>query len=509
MRSRNVLYSLISSVILQLILTFSNFWVINLMIVTYGSEVNGLNATIQQIINYIFLVEVGIALTAIQALYKPLAQNNWRDINGILSATKQLYIKSGFFFVGILLFICFIFPYLLDTEIPNINISILLFVMAGGSIVEFFLNGKLRVLLMGDQKSYVVNLFQILYLLVSTLLKVILINTGFHYIIVQAVGVLAVLIRYYFTKFYILRKYPLLSYNEKPINDSLKNRWSVLYHQISGLIVFGSPVIIVSIFIGLKEASVYAIYNIVFSALIMIITMFSKSTVASFGNLLSTVNSDKVKSIFFNYQILFFSFGTWLYTVAYVMVDPFITLYTSGVDDIVYNDKLLAILFIIIGILNIFRVPNNTLIEASGHYKQTRNRAITEAIINLTASLIFVEIFGIYGVLLGSLCSYLYRSLDIVFYSSKHILGISPMITFRLFTPGLITGVLSVMIITRLVNFKIDTWYYWILSTSVLSLIVGILILGINSIIHKDFRKDLCKRINSLLGRSKVKLNSQ
>ncbi len=121
MRSRNVLYSLISSIGYQIVLILSNFIVIRLMINTYGSEVNGLNASIQQLINYINIVEAGIALTAIQSLYKPLSKNDWLSINDILTATKKLYTKSGIIFIGISLIVSIVYPHILETEILNIN----------------------------------------------------------------------------------------------------------------------------------------------------------------------------------------------------------------------------------------------------------------------------------------------------------------------------------------------------------------------------------------------------
>ena len=227
--------------------------------------------------------------------------------------------------------------------------------------------------------------------------------------------------------------------------------------------------------------------------------MFSKSTVSSFGNLISIENSDKLRDVFLRYQVLFYAFGTWLYTVAYIMINPFIKLYTSGVNDTAYSDSLLAVLFTIIGILNMIRVPNNTMIEASGHYKQTQNRAFTEAVINISISLIFVQIVGIYGVLIGSLCSYIYRSLDIIIYSSKHILGINSKITFILLSPNLLISTLVVLSISNFVNLQVATWYDWIKYASIISVVTGCIILILNNIIHKGFIKNTAYSLKSLI----------
>ena len=62
-----------------------------------------------------------------------------------------------------------------------------------------------------------------------------------------------------------------------------------------------------------------------------------------------------------------------------------------------------------------------TIICAAGHYKETRYQAILEAVINITVSLGLVWKFGMAGVLLGTVCSYGYRSFEIVFYTSRHL----------------------------------------------------------------------------------------
>lgn len=494
MRSKNVFFSLTTSIVYQIVLIISNFIIVRLMISTYGSEVNGLNSSIQQLINYINIVEAGIALTAIQSLYRPLVDNNWKAINSILVATKNLYTKTGIVFILFTTIFSFLYPVFLNTDISYSNIVKLFFVMAGGSIIEYFLNGKLRVLLMADQKSYMLNFFQTLSLLFSTILKIVLINIGAHYIIVQSLGMIALLLRYILSKWYIKVKYKEISFDEKPDYSALKNRWSVLFHQFSGLVIFNSPIIIISIFVGLEEASIYSVYNIVFSGLLMIITMFSKSTVASFGNLLFEASEDQVKTVFNQYQILFFCFGLWLYTVAFLMTNSFVYLYTKNIGEVSYIDNKLVILFSIIGLLNMIRVPNNTMIEAAGHYKQTQFRAFLEAIINLIFSLALVQVIGIYGVLVGGIISFLYRSLDIIIYSSIKILKISPYITFRNVIINFIFPIVFISFAKDIIEKSISNWYDWFFIAMIVSLFVAVGIILINAIFNRTAIYELRKR---------------
>ena len=104
-----------------------------------------------------------------------------------------------------------------------------------------------------------------------------------------------------------------------------------------------------------------------------------------------------------------------------VLILPFVGVYTINLTDVQYIRPVLGILFTLIVFMQNVRIPGLTIICAAGHYKETRYQAILEAVINITVSLGLVWKFGMAGVLLGTVCSYGYRSFEIVFYTSRHL----------------------------------------------------------------------------------------
>ena len=100
-----------------------------------------------------------------------------------------------------------------------------------------------------------------------------------------------------------------------------------------------------------------------------------------------------------------------------VLILPFVGVYTINLTDVQYVRPVLGILFTLIVFMQNVRIPGLTIICAAGHYKETRYQAILEAVINITVSLGLVWKFGMAGVLLGTVCSYGYRSFEIVFYT--------------------------------------------------------------------------------------------
>ena len=95
MRSKSSMYNLIAAMLLQIITLIIGIVLPRVMLLSFGSEINGLVSSIKQFISYITLVEAGLAGACIYSLYKPLADNNYVEINKILSGTKRFYNKSS------------------------------------------------------------------------------------------------------------------------------------------------------------------------------------------------------------------------------------------------------------------------------------------------------------------------------------------------------------------------------------------------------------------------------
>lgn len=92
-RTTQFFYSTIVTAIYQFIIMISGFIVPRVMLVAYGSELNGLVSSINQFISYFSLVEAGLAAAIVYSLYEPLATKNQDKINRILSAAKKILLS--------------------------------------------------------------------------------------------------------------------------------------------------------------------------------------------------------------------------------------------------------------------------------------------------------------------------------------------------------------------------------------------------------------------------------
>ena len=90
-----------SGLIYQILTLALGITIPRLVLVNLGSEANGLLNSVNQALVYLVLLEGGVGLTITQALYKPVADREHSDINGIMSAANAFYRHVGtMYFIG-------------------------------------------------------------------------------------------------------------------------------------------------------------------------------------------------------------------------------------------------------------------------------------------------------------------------------------------------------------------------------------------------------------------------
>ena len=158
MKASRAYRNIISNFAVQIISAIAGIIIPKLIIIQYGSTINGMVGSVGQFLMYAGLVEAGIGNASIVALYKPLTEKSWNDVNVILSEANRKYRKSGFIYILITLLIACIYPFFVSDQIDYsfaFNMTILLSLMG---VIDYFLIGKYKVLLTADNKYYIVIL---------------------------------------------------------------------------------------------------------------------------------------------------------------------------------------------------------------------------------------------------------------------------------------------------------------------------------------------------------------
>ena len=391
-------------------------------LVGYGADIHGLTSTISNILSYVLLLNAGLLTASVQALYRPLSSKNQTEVNAVLNAVQKYYTKVGLAYLAATLLLSAVLPLFIA---GGWTVSVLMLVMGMSNIFDSFLGARYRVLMQADQKYWLIGLLNILTLVVRGGVQLLLIRFHLPVAAVQLVPVGTTVAGCLALKALARRSYPRLDGTVPPDYRALNQRGAALVHQIAGVVVNNTDTILLSLFSGLASVSVYTVYQMVFTHLYSFVTsVFSTSTVAGFGHLLAgNAGREKVRKVYDLYEggLLFCDLlRAGSLRGADRAVYP--AVYKRGAGA-AYDDFGLVILFMTVAILNNARVPCGMMINAAGHYQKTQYRAVAEAVINLSVSLLLVGRLGIYGVLIGTVVSFLYRTTDIILYTNRHILG--------------------------------------------------------------------------------------
>lgn len=394
---KNFITDFFPQIIIMIIALFKS----KIMLQYLGQETLGLYQLFAQVITYLALAEGGLASAAVYRLYKPIADKDNQKIAEIANATRNVFmIVSGIILVlGI--GISFVVPFLIENNTFSYGYIISNFILYVISEVVVYLTIYRRALFEANQEKYKINIIYQTSLILHSLLEIAILMLGGNltslfimFICLNTVTSMIILL-------YGKKTYSYLPKTKKADYSLVKDVKNLFIHKISALISNNVDVIIISKVLGLVNVVIYTTYNYIINSLKLVVDKLYGAALGGIGNVLAT-DKDTGKKLFFEYNSLVFFFALVLGVPLLYAIDYFIDIWYSNE---IYTSMLLSILFVVNLVYYIIRTPLISFTTAAGLFKETNKCAILEVIINLSLSLILVNIIGIPGVLIGTIVS--------------------------------------------------------------------------------------------------------
>ena len=117
-----------------------------------------------------------------------------------------------------------------------------------------------------------------------------------------------------------------------------------------------------------------------------------------FGNMLAKNETEELKQSFSYFEWGLHTLVTLIFSIAAVLIVPFVRVYTADISDANYIVPAFAYLITLAQAAYCLRLPYIIMVLAAGHYRQTQWSAIIEAAINIVVSVVLVFNFGLIGV---------------------------------------------------------------------------------------------------------------
>ncbi len=407
-RTKNTILNVLGGIAVKTSGFFTTFITRTVFLYILGIEYAGVSSVFTNVLTVLSFAELGIGTAITYALYKPIAENDNRQISKLMNAYKKIYstIAAVIFLLGMCLL-----PFLeyLIKDAPSIkeNLRLIYLFYLANTSVSYLLIYK-STFLIAVQKDHLVSKYRVIVSIVKMIVECIALLVFKNFIVYLACSIVFSFTQNLMVAKVAEREYPILKEKSKEKLEEtekktlFKDTKALAMYKVSGTVLNGTDSILISSLFGTSSAGVLGNYNLITTQIYsFVLTLFS-ATSASVGNLAATSDEKHQYKIF--RQMLFICF--WLYcfcvTSLWTLLNPFMYIWQDGRYMFSgYIVALLVIEFYIRGMLS----PVTQFRTSNGLFVQGKYRPVIMAIINIVTSIILAKWIGIAGIFLGTIIS--------------------------------------------------------------------------------------------------------
>lgn len=496
MRARALKLNAITNLISEIISLVSGLILPRLILTTFGSTTNGLVNSIAQFLSFSVVLRAGVGAVIRTALYKPLASNDDDQISSIMVATQAYMRKVALIISACVFMFAIVYPFLVADEYEWLYAFAMVLVLGITVFAENFFGISNIILLQADQKYYITTVAMIIMQILSCVTSIVLLNCGFDMLVVKLGASIVFLAKPAFLEWYVRKNYHI-DKKALPNNLAIKQRWDAFAQQLAIIINGNISIVLITTFTALTSVSVYTVHSMIVSNIAKIAKAPLAGINSAFGSMLAKKETKVLHEVFSFIEWGSFAMCTVLYAVTAVMITPFVDVYTRSIVDVNYHQPIFGFLLVLVNLLNCLRIPYQMVTEAAGHFKQTRNGAILEVVVNIVVSVVLLKQMGITGVVIGSLTACLIRTLQYSRYAAKNVLQIPTWRVYKNYVVYLLTFFICVIASEWFVLTEIRSYYLWIINAVKSTVITTAIVVLISLVFNSDDVKYLWKRIQA------------
>ena len=501
MQNKLLLYNSVSALVFQITTVLCGFILPKLILVYFGSDINGLINSVGQFLGVISFFELGIGAVIQTSLYKPLADNDLIGTSKVISSANRFFRKLGYallIYVGVV--VC-LYPVLVNQKFSFWFIASLIVAMSIRFFAQYFFGIVNRLLLIADQKAYIQYNAQTIAVIVNTIVCYILMKLDCSVQIIYGTTSLIFFIQPALIHLYVRKHYSIsrnITYDVEPI----KQKWNGVAQHIAAFILDGTDIVVLSLFSTLNNVSIYSVYILVIKGVKQLFLSMISGFDALIGNLWAKQELKELKNVFSWTEWIIHTTVVFFFTVTAVLIVPFVEVFTLGISDADYFQPIFGVTIVLAYAIYCLSLPYLIMILAVGHYKQTQYKFVVAAVINIVVSVICVKQFGLIGVALGTLVAMVYQTVWMAWYNSKNFICWS----MRKFAKQICVDVVSAVGIYwlgSLMEMSSVSYVAWVVLAVKVTAIGGIIVLVVNGMFYREYLGKIGRKVVSVVRRCK------
>lgn len=476
----------------QIILLALGLIIPRIILTHYGSDTNGLTGTITNIFTCLALLESGISVAARNALYNPIANNDKEGISFVMSVAKRYYRDITLMYAVIVVVMAFVLPFIINTGISYWTVFFLVLFEGMSNVISFFYICTWSCVICASGKSYVNDFFQLVQRILCYVIKIILALNYTNIAVIQGGFFVVSIVTLFVYYAYMKKNYDWIDYKVAPRSAKLPDRWSYVVSEIAHAIFSSADMIIISIFMSTNSASVYAVYSLIYASLNSVLNSVYNAFRFRLGQKYHG-NRAEFLSTYDTFNSLFLGGMTALICVCNLLALPFVKLYTEGVHDINYINPAFPVLFGLVQVISWSRTVSGDIIGIAGRQRQAVKINLIEMFTNVILSFVFVNIYGVVGVLFATVIALPLKVVYCTYISENIILQRKPLKTILILVANYLLFIVT-SILGNIFVLDIHSYLEFALCGILFSLVFFLVTVLLNAIVNKAFRTSIVNR---------------
>lgn len=408
-----------------LLSSIASFFMVRVVLEKMGSDYNGLNQTVTQLIAILTIFEGSFTSASLIALYEPYGTNKADNVNLICSTAKRAFFISGVvLLVGGVVF-AVVFSSFIKTAYTYITIVLIFLISLASTIHSSMFSLKYRILFQVTQTEYILNVISTVGNLLSHAAAYFYLRNNDNIIYLRIIyaifpitinGVICLVGK---------KRFSNVSFDMPADFSKIRGTKDLMIGSMTGSIYKSTPFLFISTFAGTIYTSVYAVYSSIYNIVDSISYSLFSAPKNGIGQMIAEKDQGNINRVFKEFELLcLLIISTLLASVGGVIM-PFIKIYTKGITDVNYSDYMIAYLILASIFVQYLHMPSGLFINMAGHFKAVKNIQLVSAAALVTFDIIGAISFGIYGILTANLLTGILLAFLEIRYARKMIVHLN------------------------------------------------------------------------------------
>ena len=200
----------------------------------------------------------------------------------------------------------------------------------------------------------------------------------------------------------------------------------------------------------------------------------------------------------------FYALISWVFSCTMVLIMHFVTVYTAGVSDVNYSLQTIGFLFALNGLLYELKTPQGMLVISAGLYKETRWQVTVQGLVVVVGGAIFVQFWGLAGILVASIFSNIYRTIDLLFYIPHKVTNLRVRDSFYRMLRVLMCCFIVAWPFLRFIQIDAKNFAEWIMWAVIVAIYALLVVIVVNYLLDRRVSARLLRRLRGFVGKGKA-----